>query len=111
PDTTGTQAPGEGDSGLERSATAGQESSWGRVRGAVEPSHETSRQKKPEGIVVAGAAFWDMNEMSVPVRPRWIYPFSLRRGLPWLHERTSRNPLRLCTIRSLIADRQSYCPI
>src|SRR5205814_3736413 len=45
PDTTGTQAPGKGGSGLERGATAGQESSWGRVRGAVEPSHETSQQR------------------------------------------------------------------
>src|SRR5207245_3931481 len=44
-DATGSQASGKGGPGLERSATAGQESSWGRVRGAVEPSHETSRQR------------------------------------------------------------------
>src|SRR5438445_13643960 len=40
PDTTGTQAPGKGGSGLERGATAGQEGSWGRVRGAVETSQQ-----------------------------------------------------------------------
>src|SRR5205823_11996394 len=45
PDTTGTQAPGKGGSGLERGATAGHEESWGRVRAAVEPSHEASQQR------------------------------------------------------------------
>src|SRR5207253_3458203 len=45
PDPAGTQAPGKGGSGLERGATAGQEGSWGRFRGALEPSHEASQQR------------------------------------------------------------------
>src|SRR5436189_3926674 len=44
-DTTGTQAPGKDDSGLERRATASQEASWDGVRGAVEPSDETSQER------------------------------------------------------------------
>src|SRR5689334_22604347 len=32
---------------MERGATAGQERSWGRVRGPIEPSHEASEQGRP----------------------------------------------------------------
>src|SRR5687768_1376409 len=53
PDAPGAQAPGKGGSGLERGAAAGQEGSWGRVRGAVESSHETSQQRGGRKLI-----FW-----------------------------------------------------